>query len=299
MDNIFYDLEQFGISNISKFNHNIFEEELYKAEYPPGANPDQVMKENIRVLHSRHEEFLFIKPKSRVAPGDPYFYIKEFKCPVCAAKFKVDTLKETKVKLEAMEYDLRPVYRTMDPLFYEILTCESCGYSASKKNFDRITAPQKERILAVISPTFHFIPIPKEPSVDEVIARFKLALYNAIVKSSGPGERAYLCMKLTWLYRIQGDLEKEKRFAALAKEGFTLSLSKEVPPVMEMQESVILYVLAANSLLLGDADYAVRLLSELALKKIPKSLKDRVDLLKFDALECKKTGEPFVPVQGL
>ena len=36
---------------------------------------------------------------------------------------------------------------------------------------------------------------------EDAILRYKLALYSSIVKKSRLSERAYLCLKLSWLYR--------------------------------------------------------------------------------------------------
>lgn len=86
-------------------------------------------------------------------------------------------------------------------------------------------------MLGEIAPNFKLEPYPKEPTIDDAIDRYKLALLNAIRRRCKEGEKAYICMKLTWLYRMKGsELENEKKFTTLTVQGFNVSYTKESEP---------------------------------------------------------------------
>ena len=69
--------------------------------------------------------------------------------------------------------------------------------------FEHVTSGQikliKEQVCANFKPTGS-----DEPAVldyDQAIERYKLALFNTIVKKGKTSEKAYSCLKLSWLYR--------------------------------------------------------------------------------------------------
>jgi len=208
---------------------------------------------------------------------DNYIYAKEFKCPVCRKPFESYVVKWSKVKLEQVEYDLRPVYSPINHLFYDIVSCSSCGYTALSKVFDKITERQAELINSQLRPHYKHKNYPKEPSIDEVLDRYKLALLNATVKKAKHGEKAFLCTKLTWLYRIKGDdTENEQKFATLAIRGFMKALEEEHTPIMGMEEVTLLYLIAALSSFMGNYKNALKILSTIIVsKKASERLKDK------------------------
>jgi len=72
----------------------------------------------------------------------------------------------------------------------------------------------KEKICA------NFKPTGEEPAVydyDTAINRYKLALFNTLVKKGKASEKAYTCLKISWLYR--GKLEgMDEKDASLEQE---------------------------------------------------------------------------------
>ena len=133
-----------------------------------------------------------------------------------------------------------------------------------------------------ISPNFKAVPYPREPKVDDAIERYKLALLCAVVRQCKNGEKAYICMKLTWLYKIKGkEAKNEKKFAQLAIQGFASALLEERLPIMGLEESTILYLIAAFSKFIGDQKNALKILSKVITS--PRSsdkIKDRARDLK-------------------
>jgi len=267
-DNIFSGLEKFGLSSIIDKNLEIYNPETSSQE--AGENE-----------------------KESAFSIEDYIFAKNFTCPVCTQNFKSNIVRERRIRLESVEYDLRPVYSPIDPLFYDVVVCESCGYTAVQRMFNNILKRQTELILSELSPKFRFHPYPDEPTIDEVIARYKLALLNAIVKKSKDGERAYICMKITWLYRVKGNaIEDEKQFAELTVKGLTAALSKEHFPIpgIGLGENTALYLIEAFLYFLGDEKGAMKILSELiASTKVSKRIKDRARDLRDEISDKNKS----------
>ena len=267
-DNIFSGLEKFGLSSIIDKNLEVYNPETSSQE--AGENE-----------------------KESAFSIEDYIFAKNFTCPVCTQNFKSNIVRERRIRLESVEYDLRPVYSPIDPLFYDVVVCESCGYTAVQRMFNNILKRQTDLILSELSPKFRFHPYPDEPTIDEVIARYKLALLNAIVKKSKDGERAYICMKITWLYRVKGNaIEDEKQFAELTVKGLTAALSKEHFPIpgIGLGENTALYLIAAFLYFLGDEKGAMKILSELiASTKVSKRIKDRARDLRDEISDKNKS----------
>jgi uncharacterized protein (DUF2225 family) len=258
---IFDDLHKFGLASVANKQTEIFVPEVEKIK---GVKEKEPAPFNI----------------------DDYVYEKKFKCPVCEQHFTCDAVKESKIKVQSIEFDLRPICVPVDPLFYGIVVCKTCGYSAVNRVFDKITKKQIDQIVSDIAPNFVYQPYPKEPELDMVIDRYKLALLNAVVKQSKDGEKAYICMKLTWLYRMKGnELENELKFAKLTVSGFNNALANESCPILGLEEGTILCLLGAFSMTLGDNAGALKILSSvITSNRVSNRLKDRARDLKSEML---------------
>ncbi|MDR0272150.1 MAG: DUF2225 domain-containing protein [Clostridiales bacterium] len=261
ISDIFNDLHKFGLKAVASRQTEIFVPEVEKAV---GVKEKEVAPFNI----------------------DDYVYEKKFRCPVCEQTFTCDVVKESKIKVQSIEFDLRPICVPVDPLYYGIVVCNTCGYSAVNRVFDKIMKKQAEKIIGEIAPNFVYRSYPKEPEIDMVIDRYKLALLNAVVKQAKDGEKAYICMKLTWLYRIKGnEHENELKFAKLTVSGFNNALAKEYCPILGLEEGTILCLLGAFQMTLGDNASALKILSSvITSNRVSHRLKDRARDLKSEML---------------
>ena len=260
-ESIFVGLDKYGLSAVAEKKQEVFTPNLSAQKL---EQKEDALKYNV----------------------DSYVYAKKFDCPVCGHNFKSNVIRESKIRVQSIDFDLRPICTPIDPILYNIIVCDSCGYSAVNKTFSKITNRQSEIILSEITPHFKPQPYPKEPEVEMAIERYKLALLNAIVKKAKDGEKAYICMKITWLYRIKGnDLVNEQRFADLTVKGFTSALANEYAPIMGLEEGTVLCLLGAFSMFLGQNESALKFLSELILyQNASDRLKERARDLKNEII---------------
>jgi len=204
--------------------------------------------------------------KTEVRPED-CLYDKSYTCPVCGNSFKSKAVRKGKTKFISNELDLKPVYKPIQPDYYDIVLCNVCGYAAISSKFDKITYSQEEAIHKNITPKFYPKLYPDIYTVDTAIERYKIALLNCIIKKSHAGEKAYICLKLAWFYREKSDIKNELTFLKAAHKGFNAAFVNENFPICGLDENTLLYIIAAIGARIGKIDDSLRILGRLVVKR--------------------------------
>jgi len=146
-----------------------------------------------------------------------------------------------------------------------------------------ISDTQKKLILQNITPHFKNVDYPQKLTVAMAIERYKLALLNTIIRETSMGEKAYFCMKLAWLSRVNSDIASRNNFAKLAISAYKTALAQEKLPIMSLSDDTILYIMAAFYSFLEDYEESLKLLSTVVVSKTASDkLKDRARDLKVD-----------------
>ncbi|MCR5546282.1 MAG: DUF2225 domain-containing protein, partial [Lachnospiraceae bacterium] len=193
---------------------------------------------------------------------EDYLLEKENTCPVCDAKFKTLFVKTGRAKRIGQEFDLRPRHEGVDTVKYDVIACPECGYAAMSKTFEPLSNTQIKWIREQVGA--NFTPEDKEEqstySYEEAVDRYKLALVSAMVKRVKLSEKAYICLKISWLrraqYKTMPEISKEDLaakseireemlgFYKQAYDGFTQAMSKETPPFYGMDSNTLEFMLA-------------------------------------------------------
>ena len=283
MDNLLSGLDKLGL-NLDGFN-NLYED------------VEEAAKEEVK------EE----TPKTPAFNEAEYIFEKTISCPVCGKDFKTKVVRTGKAKLVSTDTDLKPVYAGFEPLKYDIIACLHCGYAAPSKAFGHITPGQVKLIRESISAGFRGMTNSSGIyTFQEAIERHKLALANVMVMHGKSSERAYICLKMAWLYRSmlsglpENDaklqklreecMEGEKGCLKSAYEGFTFSYSKEIPPICGMDIHTLTYLLADLARRCGDYENSKRYISAIFnSRSINSRIKERARELK-ELLEHEKSG---------
>jgi hypothetical protein len=144
-------------------------------------------------------------------------------------------------------------------------------------------------------------------SYDTAIERYKLALFSATVKKSKVSEIAYVCLKISWLYRgwieeqeQQGDFDEQRKAAyqkqedtyyEKAYEGFIKAIQTEDYPISGMDECTHNLLMANMAYRLQKYDYASSFVSRVLTSKVASpSAKDRaMDLKEEIVRSLRKT----------
>lgn len=217
MIDIFEELKEVGFSNLEKIELFHKEPELTKKEI--GQNKKKLTVEEV-------------------------LYDKTYICPVCNKEFKNKAIRSGKNRLVTVDLDLKANYNVVNPIIYECIVCENCGYAALAKTFNNLTAAQirwiKEQI-SVQYKVYHYPPILSEK---DGILRLKLTLLNSFVKKAKDGEKAYICLKIAWLYRDLKEEASEEIFLKHALTGFENAYNNERFPIFELGELTTAYIIS-------------------------------------------------------
>lgn len=278
--NLLEGLEKFGLDQMD--TEHIFEDEK-KEEVP--AKPQATVKEEA------HSEKEFLLEKS-------------IRCPVCDTVFKTKMVKTGRVKRLEPDFDLRPRFQYIDTNKYDVSSCPKCGYTAMNRYFSHLSSGQIKMIDEGVRRKFKQTNLvePEEYSYDEAIDRYKLALYSTIVKKGKTSEKAFECLKISWLYRgkneelmassdkdakaIKESQKEEQVYYAQAYDGFLKAIASEAFPMCGMEESTINLLVASMAFKLQKYDIASRFVSlVLTSHAAGRSAKERAMDLKEDIIK--------------
>jgi len=248
VDNLFKDLESMGISGVE--NINLFVDESKKEK-------SKVVKKTIKT--------------------NDIVYERSVSCPVCNKSFKTTSIRSGRIRFVDTELDLRPVYSGFDPIPYDVVVCNHCGYAGLNKYFQRVSEFKAKKIKAKISANYKGKVYPKVLSYEEAIERYKLALFNSVVGNDTNGTKAYLCLKISWLYRgwklqlkeeesedkdlFKALMVQELTFVRNAFEGFLIAYENETFPIMSIDQGSMEYLIAELARRQGKFDESKKWLS--------------------------------------
>ncbi|MBP7319944.1 MAG: DUF2225 domain-containing protein [Lachnospiraceae bacterium] len=282
MSNILSGLEKFGLN---AKDVSVFEEEKKEEETTQVQGKDAIKEP---------EETEFLLEKG-------------VRCVACDQVFKTKVIKSGRVRRLEPDEDLRPRHQYIDTLKYGITACPHCGYAAMSANFDTLTSTQAKLIKEAISSRFQG-GMKAEPEIytyEEALDRYKLALFNTIVKKGKASEKAFICLKMSWLLRgkcetlpqsttvekvIYDECHKEElEFYQEAYDGFLMASSTENYPMCGMEQSTVDFLIAYMAFKLGKLDVASRFVSGiLTSQNTNRKMKDKALDLKNEIIHVIK-----------
>lgn len=224
---------------------------------------------------------------------------KKYSCPVCETQFSQKAVRMGATRLLSTDTDLRRKFKYFDPIKYDIIACPKCGYAAiGQQSFGVISSIQRKLLKEQIQANFKGLPAADDLlSYDDALVRYKLALYSGVVKKSKTSERAYLCLRMAWLYRGKKESlnpseenyqellkkyeEEEKGYLQKAYTGFGAAVESEMFPICGMDENTFDYLYAELARRCGDTDMAKKMVSTLLVSKSASpALKEKARMLK-------------------
>lgn len=229
---------------------------------------------------------------------------KTVRCKICGQVFKTKMVKNGRVKRLQPDRDLRPRFQYIDTLKYDITSCPFCGYTAMNRYFDMLSSGQIKLIREQIASQFQSKTQTSEETYnyDTAVDRYKLSLLNTVVKRGRDSEKAYTCLKLSWLLRGKAETmsestpeekqakqlcqQEEEEFYQQAFEGFQKAIANEMFPMCGMEQCTIDYLLACMASHFKKYEIASKFLqSVLTSASASRRMKDMALELKEEILE--------------
>ncbi|MGI5978296.1 MAG: DUF2225 domain-containing protein [Oscillospiraceae bacterium] len=168
----------------------------------------------------------------------------DYNCPVCGATFKGLKVLTSRLGASTTDHDTRKHYKNFDPIYYEVVTCPFCLFSAFASMFNSVEDVDHgflETLQVYHNINFKF---GVDPDLTAVFASYFLALICAPQCFSKPQLiEASLLHRLSWIYHDCGDTNMEETYRKLALERYTrgyvelvLSADKEIHLCMILGE---------------------------------------------------------------
>ncbi|MEW9094417.1 MAG: DUF2225 domain-containing protein [Clostridiaceae bacterium] len=237
--------------------------------------------EDIKIYKDTDDEEKDDKKSSINSP----LYNKSVICPVCGYAFKAKSVKSSYYRIGKKDSDFFIRYLTINPYFYDVWLCNSCGYAALKVDFENLKEREIKKIEKVIKARWKSREYPENYDENIAIERYKLALLNYAVIDSKSSKKALTCLKLAWMYRLLKDEENEITFLRQALEGFNHAFFNEFFPIYGMNKFTVMYLIGELHRRVGEYDNALLWYSQVITtpgvsQKLKELARDGKDLIK-------------------
>lgn len=215
-------------------------------------------------------------------------YDKKVTCPVCLKTFTCRVVKSYVARVKSKDSDAFMRYEGINPYFYEVLVCPTCGYAALKSDFQKIQSYKREIILIKIGNQWQGRDYPQTYNEEIAIERYKLALLNAVLGEFKDSTKAILCLKIAWMYRLLEKHEDEKEFLRRALQGFIIAYGNERTPIYGLNMYALQYLIGELYRRTGDYENAKVWLGKVVLSRADQKLKEKARTMRDI---CKEESE--------
>ena len=168
---------------------------------------------------------------------------KKIICPVCNSTFYQKAVKVKSPRIISKDSDFFIRYKSINPYFYDVWICNSCGYSSLKSEFFKLRDFQKNQILEKISPKWSKKNYPEILNVDNAIERYKLALITSNIINKRATISAIITLKLAWMYRLKKDSNLETFFIEKSLACFLDAFYNDPFPIFGLQRDGLTYLI--------------------------------------------------------
>lgn len=168
---------------------------------------------------------------------------KSHTCPICGGLFDTMAVRPSKLILASTDSDMRSRYKGIEPLYYEVLTCPYCLYSALPDVFEIPERSKAEvrRALEAFKKQIGFSFGPERDTAS-VFAGYYLALISAsycFIKYQLVLGKLYY--KLSRVYQDAGDEDMALQAAKKALDNYLYAYENiGIPPTQDQQICIII-----------------------------------------------------------
>ncbi|MBC2456308.1 DUF2225 domain-containing protein [Clostridium beijerinckii] len=192
-----------------------------------------------------------------------HLFDKQIVCPVCNSHFKAKTVKSKSPRVISKDSDFFIRYSVVNPYFYDVLICNSCGYAAMRSDFEKLKSHKKELVLSNVTPKWKPREYPHILDEKLAIERYKLALLNAMLIDLPNSTKGMISLKIAWLNRLLDNNIQETLFLKQALEGFNTAYMTEIFPIYGLQRDSLMYLLGELNRRLGNNQDALQWYSKI------------------------------------
>ncbi|MEA1962453.1 MAG: DUF2225 domain-containing protein [Bacillota bacterium] len=141
---------------------------------------------------------------------DYYLFDKEITCPVCNNTFSVKMVRSSRLRLNAVESDLRQRFANFEPLWYMVWICPNCSFANFNYEFKQLSDEQKKFVLSNSKDRKqkYTTSFSHPRKLGEVLNAYFLVLDQLMAQTQpDSGRIAKVWLRLSWLYQDADDNE--------------------------------------------------------------------------------------------
>lgn len=184
-------------------------------------------------------------------------YQVKLECPVCQAAFVTSRVRSKKCIVEDRDTDFCVYYKGCNPIFYDAVVCEECGYAAMFDSFSNISPEDAKAVYDKLYGKWIHRSFDGERTIEDAMDAYKLViLCGQMIRNVPNNMLASACMRLAWLYRMTGDVDQENRFLGYALEQYSQIFDRGKMPE-RMDEITLIYLIGELNRRLGNQKDAV------------------------------------------
>lgn len=184
-------------------------------------------------------------------------------CPICGESTRIVKTK-SKLMVEKTDEDFCVHYKGFNPYFYKIWFCEHCGFAADEKTFlGTMPSLHKKKIQEFLAQRKLGMQFVEERGIPDAVASFKLAIFYAEMTDQPLARRAGLYLELAWIYRADGEQEKEAEMMQRAADLYDTSLMTERYPINGLSDNTVVYLVGAIYFRMKDYEKSTQYLSRI------------------------------------
>lgn len=184
-------------------------------------------------------------------------------CPICGESTRIVKTK-SKLMVEKTDEDFCVHYKGFNPYFYKIWFCEHCGFAADEKTFlGTMPSLHKKKIQEFLAQRKLGMQFVEERGIPDAVASFKLAIFYAEMTDQPLARRAGLYLELAWIYRADGEQEKEAEMMQRAADLYDTSLMTERYPINGLSDNTVVYLIGAIYFRMQDYEKSTQYLSRI------------------------------------
>jgi len=183
-------------------------------------------------------------------------YESKISCICCETIFQSTRVRPSFKRASAVDSDFCGHYDNgINPDFYVVRICPSCGFASTENGFDKLNDTQKKNYYERIGLNWKGQDFSGERTAEQAMASYKLALLTA--QATGVKDRviAGLLHHIAWLYRYEKNEMEEQRFLKFALEAYIRVFELEG---VSVNNAKLMYLLGELNRRIGEMNEAVK-----------------------------------------
>lgn len=208
------------------------------------------------------------------------FYEKKLTCLYCAKPFNTLRVRSRFAIPYQIDSDFCQHYRAgnHNPHFYFVNVCPECGFAFSEEFSEQFPKGTREIISVQITGHWTKRDFGQVRDNQQALEAYKLAILAGSLKKEKNAVLAGLCLRLSWLYRLENNVEQEKRFMGMALKAYEESFVLSDFTGTSMSELKVLFIIGELSRRLGQNSKAVTYFSKIIQHKDAKDEQKMVNM---------------------